>query len=62
MKAKLRMTLAAGFAAAVAYGACAAEDWYSDAKLGMFVHWGLYAADGQGVCCLSLTLRTTGPL
>ena len=44
----LEFVLAAGFAAAVAYGACAAEDWYSDAKLGMFVHWGLYAADGQG--------------
>lgn len=47
MKTKIKL-LAAGFAAAMACGARAAEDWYLDAKLGMFVHWGLYAADGQG--------------
>ena len=29
------------------------EEWYRDAKLGLFVHWGLYAIPGQGEWVMS---------
>ncbi|MBO7720803.1 MAG: alpha-L-fucosidase [Kiritimatiellae bacterium] len=35
-------------AAAFNLAAADAEEWFEDAKLGMFVHFGIYAVDGQG--------------
>lgn len=49
----MRKMILATVAAAACFGAfaeCKAEkgDWYKQAKLGVFVHWGLYAISGQG--------------